>query len=92
MRIDPFNGNGSLAAMESIESLPGVSTVRPMHPEYAVETRRLQSFSTWPLWALQSPESLAKAGFYYAGTLAGSRFVALSCCRGDNISPCLVIN
>ena len=36
----------------------------PKHPEYAVESERLSTFSTW---GVQSAETLCKAGFYYTG-------------------------
>lgn len=34
-------------------------------PEYRTEAQRLRSFANWPVATIVSPESLAKAGFYY---------------------------
>ncbi|KAK3098075.1 hypothetical protein FSP39_015924 [Pinctada imbricata] len=45
----------------------GISTDRPKHPNYAVESSRITSFRGWPQYKHQTPEQLAKAGFFYAG-------------------------
>ena len=40
---------------------------KPIHPEYASYDARLNTFSTWPKFMLQTKEQLADAGFYYTG-------------------------
>ena len=45
----------------------GIVTDRPRHPNYAVEAVRLNSFVNWPSTKEQTPQMLAKAGFFYAG-------------------------
>ena len=40
---------------------------QPKHPEYAVELARIGSFKNWPKVDIQSPETLARAGFFYVG-------------------------
>ncbi|XP_061927096.1 death-associated inhibitor of apoptosis 1-like isoform X2 [Apis cerana] len=40
---------------------------KPVHPEYASYDARLNTFSTWPKFMLQTKEQLADAGFYYTG-------------------------
>ncbi|XP_046545605.1 LOW QUALITY PROTEIN: baculoviral IAP repeat-containing protein 7-like [Haliotis rubra] len=54
------------AAVISDASL-GIVTDRPRHPQYAVEASRVSSFRNWPSGKEQTPEMLAKAGFFYAG-------------------------
>ncbi|XP_057335079.1 baculoviral IAP repeat-containing protein 2-like [Microplitis mediator] len=39
----------------------------PMHTEYAVYDRRLESFHDWPTSSPQGKKGLAKAGFWYSG-------------------------
>lgn len=43
----------------------GVSFAKPKHPEFSLLTKRYGSFSEWRYH--QSPDSLARAGFYYIG-------------------------
>lgn len=43
----------------------GVSFAKPKYPEFSLLTKRYGSFSEWRYH--QSPDSLARAGFYYAG-------------------------
>ena len=45
----------------------GIETARPRHPAMAVEAVRLASFDRWPRSSPVTPESLARAGFYYTG-------------------------
>ncbi|XP_067674319.1 E3 ubiquitin-protein ligase XIAP-like isoform X2 [Haliotis asinina] len=54
------------AAVVSDASL-GIVTDRPRHPQYAVEASRVSSFQNWPSGKEQTPQMLAKAGFFYAG-------------------------
>lgn len=46
---------------------PSVSTINSQTPrsEYRTEAQRLRSFVNWPISMIVTPESLAKAGFYY---------------------------
>ena len=46
-----------------------VNYQRPKHPEYAVEARRIHSFRGGYVPRGQTVEVLARAGFYYVGTL-----------------------
>lgn len=39
----------------------------PMHPYYCTESRRLESFETWPKGLPQKPQALVDAGFFYTG-------------------------
>lgn len=43
----------------------GVSFAKPKHPEFSLLAKRYGSFSEWNFH--QSPDSLARAGFYYIG-------------------------
>lgn len=45
----------------------GIMTERPKNPRFAVEAVRAATFRNWPQRMKQTPELLAKAGFYYAG-------------------------
>ncbi|KAK3585594.1 hypothetical protein CHS0354_036780 [Potamilus streckersoni] len=70
-RIRPAVRGGHLPAnvvesMSDLETL-GVNTVRPKHPQYAIESLRVASFTNWPPHKQQTPDQLAKAGFFYAG-------------------------
>ncbi|KAL3881541.1 hypothetical protein ACJMK2_027973 [Sinanodonta woodiana] len=70
-RIRPVIRGGHLPAnvvesMSDLETL-GVNTVRPKYPQYAIESLRVASFTNWPPHKQQTPDQLAKAGFFYAG-------------------------
>lgn len=41
--------------------------MQPIHPHYASETVRLNTFEDWPKTLKQTPAMLAEAGFYYTG-------------------------
>jgi len=41
----------------------------PKHPEYALESTRLDTFKNWPIDIAQKPLQLAECGFYYLGRL-----------------------
>ena len=45
----------------------GIQTSRPLNPAMAIESRRLDSFDTYPHDNPMSRERLASAGFYYSG-------------------------
>ncbi|ESO85746.1 hypothetical protein LOTGIDRAFT_130366 [Lottia gigantea] len=51
------------------ERLPstGIFTEPPRHPQYVTEASRIASFANWPKGVSQTPQMLAKAGFFYAG-------------------------
>ncbi|XP_046435566.1 baculoviral IAP repeat-containing protein 7-like isoform X2 [Neodiprion fabricii] len=63
--------------------IPAVSAAvrRSQEPraEYRTEAQRLRSFVNWPVPMIVSPESLAKAGFYY---LQEADMVECAFCRG----------
>ena len=42
-------------------------TPPPKHPQYAVQSVRLDSFNGWPENILQTPTVMAECGYYYAG-------------------------
>lgn len=45
----------------------GVVSQRPKYPDYAIVSLRKQTYSSWPTQMKQTPDQLAKAGFYYMG-------------------------
>jgi len=45
----------------------GIIENSPKHPEFAVETTRLATFKDWPRDVTQTPQQLAKCGFYSLG-------------------------
>lgn len=49
------------------------------HPEYACESKRLQTFKDWPRTASQTPQELSEAGFFF--TMRDDR-VRCFCCDG----------
>jgi hypothetical protein len=54
-------------AQVSRRELLGIVTDRPKHPQMAVEATRIASYTAWPTGKHQTPQQLAKAGFFYAG-------------------------
>ena len=42
-------------------------TPPPKHPQYAVQSVRLESFKGWPTNIPQTPQIMAECGYYYAG-------------------------
>lgn len=48
--------------------------------EYALESKRLESFTHWPKALKQKPDQLADAGFFYTGR--GDRVICFSCGGG----------
>lgn len=60
--------NVELQSEESIRSL-GIQQIRPPKKErYSSLDARIRSFNNWPMAAIQAPETLAMAGFYYQNT------------------------
>ncbi|XP_055883428.1 death-associated inhibitor of apoptosis 2-like isoform X1 [Biomphalaria glabrata] len=45
----------------------GIVTDRPKRPEYALKSKRLETFSSWPRDHHLTAHELSEAGFYYAG-------------------------
>ena len=45
----------------------GITTDRPKHAHFAIESQRVASFQNWPAYKHQTPQQLAEAGFFYAG-------------------------
>jgi len=41
----------------------------PVHSDYKALAARLASFKNWPYTAVQTPESLSEAGFFYSGKI-----------------------
>ncbi|CAG2225808.1 unnamed protein product [Mytilus edulis] len=53
----------------SIEPMTlGICLDKPKYPKYAVRRQRLDSFQHWPPYLTQSPDEMALAGFFYAGS------------------------
>lgn len=53
---------------------------RPEHPEFALESKRLESYEDWPKTLKQKPQQLSDAGFYYTGK--GDKVCCFSCNGG----------
>ncbi|XP_056020080.1 E3 ubiquitin-protein ligase XIAP-like isoform X2 [Ostrea edulis] len=55
-------------------------------PEYADKNRRLASFWNWPTTAIQTPEQLASAGFFYTGSsdLVQCFYCGIGLCAWDS--------
>ena len=53
---------------------------RPEHPEYMLDSKRLESYGDWPKTMKQKPKDLSDAGFYYTGK--GDRVMCFSCGGG----------
>lgn len=58
----------------------GIATTRLEHPEFKIESHRLNSYVDWPRTMKQKPKELAEAGFYYTGK--GDRVICFSCGGG----------
>ncbi|XP_076444649.1 baculoviral IAP repeat-containing protein 7-like [Babylonia areolata] len=65
----PIAGAGTSEATPPVprRDLLGIVTDRPKHPSMAIEASRIGSFTSWPTGKCQTPQQLAKAGFFYAG-------------------------
>ena len=59
---------GCPAAVAQQQDLLGIVTDRPKHPNMAIEATRIGSYTSWPTGKSQTPQQLAKAGFFYAGS------------------------
>ncbi|KAK6171490.1 hypothetical protein SNE40_019668 [Patella caerulea] len=65
-RLDATHSHGT-GATNQFTPVSGIHTERPRHPNYATEASRIASYTTWPSGLSQTPQQLAKAGFFYAG-------------------------
>lgn len=45
----------------------GINTLKPKYPQYAVVSKRLESFKSWPDYLPISPDPLVEAGLVYTG-------------------------
>ncbi|XP_059481873.1 baculoviral IAP repeat-containing protein 3-like isoform X1 [Neocloeon triangulifer] len=52
----------------------------PRHPERSLILKRMESFKNWPKGLSQTPDVLAKAGFFYTG--CGDRVICFQCSLG----------
>lgn len=60
--------NVEVSSEEPISSL-GIQQIRaPKKERYSSLDARIRSFANWPMTSIQSPETLATAGFYYQNT------------------------
>lgn len=41
--------------------------IHPKHGYYSTESKRLESFKSWPMGLPQQPKDMAEAGFFYTG-------------------------
>lgn len=82
-------GQGGLEAvlrstMESHNIINGIASTqkisRPEYPDMAVESKRIESYTDWPITIKQRPQQLSDAGFFYTGT--GDRVTCFSCGGG----------
>jgi len=67
LNIPEADTTGCSAAAVQRELL-GIVTDRPKHPNMAIEATRIGSYTSWPTGKSQTPQQLAKAGFFYAGS------------------------
>lgn len=67
LNIPGADTTGCSAAAVQRELL-GIVTDRPKHPNMAIEATRIGSYTSWPTGKSQTPQQLAKAGFFYAGS------------------------
>ena len=51
----------------------------PKHSKYMTEESRILSFDKWPKTDIKDPLELARAGFYYTGSMASSSSTVSSC-------------
>ena len=70
-----YRGGDVVNQPQSNMAALGISTERPRHPNYAVEATRVTSYRNWPQYKHQTPEQLAKAGFFFAGMFRGTHAV-----------------
>ncbi|XP_059484228.1 death-associated inhibitor of apoptosis 1-like [Neocloeon triangulifer] len=52
----------------------------PRHPEKSLISKRMETFKNWPKGLSQTPDVLARAGFFYTG--CGDRVVCFQCSLG----------
>ncbi|CAC5423910.1 unnamed protein product [Mytilus coruscus] len=76
-RTDGFDSNSSTESGNFVQmppspnSLPSSSSMipytNPRYPHNTIMSERLKTFNNWPSHYPQSPENLARAGFFYTG-------------------------
>ncbi|XP_050392201.1 baculoviral IAP repeat-containing protein 7-A isoform X2 [Patella vulgata] len=66
-RLDATQSHGT-GATNQFTPVSGIHTERPRHPNYATKASRIASYTMWPSGLSQTPQQLAKAGFFYAGS------------------------
>lgn len=75
-----FNQGGLSQVMESTPQAPMEGQKKPEHPEFALETQRLNSYEDWPKTMKQKSQELSDAGFFYTGK--GDKVACFSCGGG----------
>ncbi|KAK6171479.1 hypothetical protein SNE40_019661 [Patella caerulea] len=66
-RMDATHSHGT-GATNQFTPVSGIHTERLCHPNYATEASRIASYTLWPSGLSQTPQQLAEAGFFYAGS------------------------
>ncbi|XP_066586499.1 death-associated inhibitor of apoptosis 2 isoform X2 [Prorops nasuta] len=63
----PSSSSGAASSARHVVQGNSVNIIQRQNPseDYTTYNQRLQSFSTWPIPLIVSPERLAKSGFYY---------------------------
>uniref|UniRef100_A0A2C9K5T4 RING-type domain-containing protein n=1 Tax=Biomphalaria glabrata TaxID=6526 RepID=A0A2C9K5T4_BIOGL len=67
IRSEPSNPQTPNSGHGPTYSELGIVTDRPKRPEYALKSKRLETFSSWPRDHHLTAHELSEAGFYYAG-------------------------
>ncbi|KAI8742853.1 baculoviral IAP repeat-containing protein 3 [Biomphalaria glabrata] len=67
IRSEPSNPQTPTSGHGPTYSELGIVTDRPKRPEYALKSKRLDTFSSWPRDHHLTAHELSEAGFYYAG-------------------------
>ncbi|XP_012350956.1 baculoviral IAP repeat-containing protein 3 [Apis florea] len=65
--VDDYSTELQLPRIVKLSCLNLEEPKKPAYPEYGSYDARLNTFSTWPSFKLQTKEQLADAGFYYTG-------------------------
>ncbi|XP_066480826.1 baculoviral IAP repeat-containing protein 7 [Tiliqua scincoides] len=69
-----------LGMLQNLGMEEAIIEAQPEYPEKVTEDGRLSTFLNWPAYAQVSPESLARAGFFYTGQ---DDYVQCFCCDGS---------
>ena len=66
--VSVHNTQGGAGTNQLSKNDLGIVTVRPRHPQFAIEASRLKSYNrNWPSNLTQTPDLLSSAGFFYLG-------------------------